>query len=192
MQTTSEYLARVLRRVTKAWTDTRRAFLRVRREAAATPFGKAVTRHAGALSQALPPPIRALSPYARAAAPFAVALAFGSGIWLTALHLAEGATERNEPPLLLHWLRDSTLALPLVLVAVLVALLVAGALIQRLRLGASHVLAQAAVPTLVALFASSALALANPLHEALFEAHEHGLLELPWYLHMVRDGALAY
>src|SRR5262249_33686090 len=126
------------------------------------------------------------------AALFAGALAFGSGIWLTAIHLAEGATERDEPPLLLHWLRDSTLALPLVFVAVLAGLLVAGALIKPLRWGSSHVLAQAAMPTLMALFASIGLALGNPLHEALFEAHAHGVEELPWYLHMVRDGALAY
>src|SRR5262249_3682517 len=137
MQTTSDYLARALRRLMQAQAKTRRAFVRVWRGAAGTPIGKAATRHAVGLAQVLTPTVQALSPYARAAAPFAVALAFGSGLWLTALHLAEGATERDEPPLLLHWLRDSTLALPLVFVAVLGALLVARAPIQRLGVGGS-------------------------------------------------------
>ena len=44
-----------------------------------------------------------------------LALAYGGGLWLNVLHTAEGGYERNEPPLLLHWLRDATLALPLIL-----------------------------------------------------------------------------
>lgn len=57
-------------------------------------------------------------------AAFAIVIAYGDGFWLTALQGAIGAIERNEPPLI-HWLRDATLMLPLVFIAVLVALLCA-------------------------------------------------------------------
>jgi hypothetical protein len=54
----------------------------------------------------------------------AAALAYIDGFWLTALQGAIGAIERNQPPFT-RWLRDSTLMLPLVFLAVLLALLLA-------------------------------------------------------------------
>src|SRR3712207_1856200 len=56
---------------------------------------------------------------------FALVLGYGGGLWLNVLHHAEGGVERNEPPMLLHWLRDSTLALPLVLAATWVGVIAA-------------------------------------------------------------------
>ena len=53
---------------------------------------------------------------------FAIVLAYVDGFWLTALQGTIGAIELNEPPFM-HWLRDSTLMLPLVFLAVLLALL---------------------------------------------------------------------
>ena len=53
---------------------------------------------------------------------FALAIAYVDGFWVTALQGAIGAVELNEPPFL-HWLRDATLMLPLVFLAVLLALL---------------------------------------------------------------------
>ena len=43
-----------------------------------------------------------------------LAFAYGVGMWMQVMHAVEGGYERSEPPLLLHWLRDSTLSLPLV------------------------------------------------------------------------------
>ena len=54
---------------------------------------------------------------------FAIVITYIDGFWLTALQGAIGAIERNEPPFV-RWLRDSTLILPLVFVAVVVALLI--------------------------------------------------------------------
>ncbi len=55
------------------------------------------------------------------ATPLAVALAYGGTAWLQVLHAREGGVERNEPGFLVHWLRDGTLALPLVLMVVALA-----------------------------------------------------------------------
>src|SRR4051812_49506926 len=82
--------------------------------------------------------IRAVSrhPLRRLARPsavlaFTIALAYGGGLWQTLLHHAEGGHERNEPSLLVHWLRDATLALPLVFCAVWVGVLIARRVIER-------------------------------------------------------------
>ena len=53
--------------------------------------------------------------------PFAVVLAYVNGFWVTALRGAVGSTERTTAPFT-SWLRDSTLLLPLFVLAVLVAL----------------------------------------------------------------------
>lgn len=58
------------------------------------------------------------------AAALTVAIVYADGFWLTALQGAIGAIELNEPPFV-HWLRDATLILPLVFLAVLLALLAA-------------------------------------------------------------------
>src|SRR3954468_1038157 len=78
---------------------------------------------------------RPLSALARPSvvAALALVLAYGGGLWLNVLHKAEGGVERNEPPFVLHWLRDATLALPLVMVAVWVGVLLTRRLIERTR-----------------------------------------------------------
>jgi hypothetical protein len=53
--------------------------------------------------------------------PFAVVLAYVNGFWVTALRGAVGSTERTTAPFT-SWLRDSTLLLPLFVLAVMVAL----------------------------------------------------------------------
>ena len=50
---------------------------------------------------------------------------------MTLLHHAEGGTERGEPSLVVHWLRDATLSLPLVFCAVWLGVLVARRLLER-------------------------------------------------------------
>ena len=44
---------------------------------------------------------------------FALPFAYLGGLWLIWLHIVEGGHERNEPSLLVHALRDGTVALPL-------------------------------------------------------------------------------
>lgn len=56
--------------------------------------------------------------------PLAALLAYADGFWMTSLRGATGAIERTQTPLV-DWLRESTLVLPLFVLAVLVALTVA-------------------------------------------------------------------
>ena len=57
-------------------------------------------------------------------ASFAVVIAFGDGFWLTSMHGAVGAIERNQEPLG-RWLRESMLMLPLFFFGVLAAIVLA-------------------------------------------------------------------
>src|SRR4051794_36062142 len=134
---------------------------------------------------------RPLSALARPSvvAAFALLLAYGGGAWLNILHTAEGGYERNEPPFLLHWLRDSTLALPLILAAVWAGVLLARRLIERTRCE-SRAASAATLAACVALLGAVVEGLGGPGHTALFGAHHAGHdLSLP--LHIVRDGLLA-
>jgi hypothetical protein len=123
-----------------------------------------------------------------AALTFAAPLAYGAGCWLILQHHAPGAHEHGEPPLLLHVLRDSTLALPGVLVAVWLALW----LLDRRRgdhrsvPGPARTLLLAAV---VAPAASAALAAGSPLHAWLFDVRAEQ--ELPLLLHLGHDALVA-
>jgi len=85
-----------------------------------------------------------LQVYWSTAALFAVILAFGDGFWLTSMHGAIGAIERNQEPLG-RWVRESALILPLFFVAVLAAMLLARRWFGRsrsrlLRVGATALL----------------------------------------------------
>ncbi|MBI3977739.1 MAG: multicopper oxidase domain-containing protein [Chloroflexi bacterium] len=122
---------------------------------------------------------------------FALALAYGGGLWLHVLHETMGATEHGAPLGVIHWLRDSTLMLPLVLAAVCAANLVVQRLLVACGRGVSPVLAGAVHTAAIALLTSAAVAAADPLHAALFEAHHHDAHDLPLVLHMARDGLLA-
>src|SRR4030081_2527610 len=106
-----------------------------------------------------------------AMAMYSLVLAYGGGLWLHLLHEAEGATELNAPPGVIHWLRDSTLSLPLVIVGVVLATLLARRLLERYGDGASRLLVGAAVAAAVALYTSVVVAGGNPLHWLLFQAH---------------------
>jgi FtsP/CotA-like multicopper oxidase with cupredoxin domain len=127
------------------------------------------------MSRRVPPPL------------FGIPLAYGVGLWLVWLHAAEGGHEHNEPPLLLHWLRDSTLALPGVIVAAWLALWLAR---RMWRTGSiSGLLETATTVSLVAIAVSAAFALGTPFHQQLFESHEGH--ELPLLVHMLRDAVIA-
>src|SRR5919202_6042478 len=121
---------------------------------------------------------------------FTLALAYGGGFWETLLHHVEGGHERNEPGLVLHWLRDSTLALPLVCAAVWIGILLARRLIERHRLEHAPRLAGATLAATVAWVDSTVVGLASPLHNTLFQAGHSGP-EAFYLVHAGRDALLA-
>jgi hypothetical protein len=113
-----------------------------------------------------------------------LALAYGAGFWLVVLHRAEGGHETGEPGLLIHGLRDGTLALPGVLAAVVLGAAVSAHLGARdVRLRPALVAAGAAAAAAVVLAAGS------PLHALFFSAEEGG--DLPAAVHLGRDALVA-
>ena len=119
-------------------------------------------------------------------------LTYGGGFWLWLLHEVEGATELNAPPGVIHWLRDSTLSLPLVALGVVLGAMLARRLLARLGRGAPGPLAAALVAVVLAFYASAVLSVGNPIHSVLFPEDVHGGgHDLPIALHVVRDGLLA-
>ena len=62
---------------------------------------------------------------------FAVPLVCSAGLWLVLIYRVAGETDPNDPRFALHWLRDATLAFPVVLAAVWVALRIADGVLER-------------------------------------------------------------
>ena len=119
-------------------------------------------------------------------------LTYGGGLWLYLLHEVEGATEPNAPPGVIHWLRDSTLSLPLVALGVFLGAILAQRLLERCGRNASELLSGALVAVVLALYASVVLSVGNPIHGLLFAADVHGGgHDLPVGIHVMRDGLLA-
>lgn len=126
-------------------------------------------------------------------AALAVALAYGGGLWLHVQHTLEAATELNEPPGLIHWLRDSTLALPICVFAAWLGVRVAQRLLERSGHSSSRLRAGALVASATSILASVLLLAASPLHAALFHArhaNDDGQL-LSGLAHLAADGSLA-
>ncbi|MEA2151085.1 MAG: hypothetical protein QOD69_2915 [Solirubrobacteraceae bacterium] len=121
---------------------------------------------------------------------FALPFAYLGGLWLIWLHIVEGGHERNEPGLLVHALRDGTVALPLICVAVWAGIVLGRRLIARWGAEHSRLLAAGVLAVSVAVAASVAQGLTNPAHASLFGAH-HGGHEPSLVVHMLRDGLLA-
>jgi hypothetical protein len=87
-------------------------------------------------------------------------------LWTHAVHWRSGAREAHDVTFWQHWLRDSTLSIPLILLAVLAASMAVG---RRARM----VHTASAVATAV----SAALALGVPVHGGIFgHAAHHGVL----------------
>ncbi len=121
---------------------------------------------------------------------FAVALAYLGGLWLVVMHHVEGGHERNEPGLVVHWLRDSTLALPMTVLAVWGGILLARRFIVRSGAERSPLLAGAVLAAVVAYVDSTLMGLMNPIHNSMFGA-SHGGHEPGFVAHMARDALLA-
>jgi hypothetical protein len=119
---------------------------------------------------------------------FALPFAYLGGLWLIWLHIVEGGHERNEPSLLVHALRDGTVALPLICVAVWAGILGARRLITRWGAEDSRLLSAGVLAVSVAVAAAVAQGLTNPAHASLFGAH-HGGHEPSLLVHMLRDGS---
>ncbi len=125
---------------------------------------------------------------------FAFALAYGGGLWLHLLHQADGAIELNAPPPLVHWLRDSTLMLPLVVVSIILALILVEKILERTARvhESSQPASDALIVAFIALVTSIATGAASPIHNLLFDAQHHlGDEEMPVVFHIFYDGALA-
>lgn len=121
-----------------------------------------------------------------------LALAYGGGLWLHLLHEAEGATEPGAPIGVLHWLRDSTLLLPFVLLAVWISLRLGRRFLVASAGGGSPAVGAVLLAAVVAAVTSLAEALASPLHTIAFGAHhDHHGVEMPLALHMAYDGVVA-
>jgi len=123
---------------------------------------------------------------------FTVIMTYGGGLWLWLLHELEGAVEPNEPPGVIHWLRDSSLSLPLVALGIFVGARLAQRLLERNGRRADDVLVGAFIAVVLALYASVVLSIGNPVHGWLFGGTIHGGgHDLPFALHMLRDGLVA-
>ena len=141
--------------------------------------------------------IRALSrqPVTRLARPLlayllAVALAYGGGAWLVAIHRS-GDTESAQAGFVATWLRDATLALPIILTAVWIGLVVTRRMLERTGSRPSRTVAVALLAVIVGGLTALVTSLFGPLHQVLF-ATGHAGHDLPFVLHMMRDAVVAF
>src|SRR3954451_17254068 len=118
----------------------------------------------------------------------ALVLAFAVGVWLIRLHEAIGGAERHSLPFLLHWLRDTGLAAPFVVVAVLLAR-EAGARAVEAVGGMTARAALAVEIGASAVGASVAFAFVSPLQSLVFLGSQPSPSSLP--IAAGRDGLVA-
>jgi hypothetical protein len=119
----------------------------------------------------------------------AAAIAYIGGLWLHWLHVMEGGHETFEISPILHWLRDSSLAFPLILVATWLALMVSSVILRRNGWQASRRRSYAVEVISVVILTSGFILAGNPVHAVLFGAsHLH---EASFTAHMLRDGLLS-
>ena len=120
-----------------------------------------------------------------------LAIAYGGGLWLTAVHHAEGGTEAGDPGFVFHWLRDATLALPVVMVAVWAGVLLARRVLSRSAAEPSVAVGAALLAMIVGGLTAAGTSVFGPLHRWLFAA-EHGGHDIPFATHLVRDALIAF
>ena len=141
-----------------------------------------------------PPTTRCVPDRARPAALvwLSLAIVYGGGWWLHTIHALQGATEEGAPSDVTHWLRDSTLALPIVFLGVWLGLRVVRELLRPFDGDDLGVLRPMAVVALVGIVTSIVVALASPVHALMFQAEHHHLhagMAMP--AHMALEGVLA-
>jgi hypothetical protein len=118
---------------------------------------------------------------------YAIATAYGGAFWLVVLRRAEGDYERHQTPLLLEWLRNATLALPLIVVAAAAGLMLASWARERWEIR-SRLSSGALTATLIAYLASCSLAVTSRAQGAILGLHDAHPLALP--VMVLRDGAV--
>ena len=123
--------------------------------------------------------IHALSrqPVTRLVRPFAafllsLVIAYGGGLWLTAVHHA-GATA-GQPGFVTHWLRDATLVLPVVMLAVWVGLLVTRRVLSRSAVEPSVTIGASLLAIVVGGLTAIGTAAFGLLHLVLFAGEHSG------------------
>ena len=118
-----------------------------------------------------------------------VAISYGGGLWVNIQHELEGAHEANELSPLLHWLRDSSLALVFIFFGTLIALSFSRWLIQRFNGRISQLGQWALIAVVLGIFTGAAFAIGIPVHGYLFGAHvEEGSALV---VDMLKDGSIA-
>ena len=120
----------------------------------------------------------------------AVALAYGGGAWLAKVHLS-GSVEPDQAGFVATWLRDATLAFPVVMVAVWIGLLVTRRVLDRTGAQVPRPVAVALLAVVVGGLTAVVTSVFGPLHQVLF-ATGHAGHELPFALHMLRDALVAF
>jgi len=105
------------------------------------------------------------------------------------VHHQEGAHELIEISPVMHWLRDASLALPLIFLAAWPAMRLIRRQVEQRDWKTRPWLTALVEMAAIALLASAFITAANPLHSWLFQAsHEH---EVSLTRHLVRDGLIS-
>lgn len=117
-----------------------------------------------------------------------IAISYGGGLWVNVQHELEGAHEANELSPILHWLRDSTLAMVFIFFGVMMALSFLRWLLQRTDDRLSPMAQQALTVLVLGVFTGTGFALGIPVHGFLFGTHLEVGMEL--VTDMLTDGSI--
>ncbi|HEY5669583.1 MAG TPA: hypothetical protein VIS10_06255, partial [Anaerolineales bacterium] len=118
-----------------------------------------------------------------------LAIAYGGGLWLHLLHEFEGGHELMPVHPVLHWLRDASLALPLITLAAWLALRLAASFTRAKGWQAARLRSRLVEVAALTLLTSGFVMAGNPIHGLLFGAsHQH---ETSFTSHLLRDGLLS-
>ena len=120
-----------------------------------------------------------------------LAIAYGGGLWLTTVHHVEGGVEAGQPGFVAHWLRDATLALPVVMLAVWAGVLLTRRVLSRSAVEPSVAVGASLLAMVVGGLSAITTSVFGPLHAVLFSA-EHGGHGMSFATHMLRDALMAF
>ncbi|HNK63053.1 MAG TPA: hypothetical protein PKL78_08950 [Anaerolineales bacterium] len=116
-----------------------------------------------------------------------VAISYIGGLWVNIQHALESMHETQELQPILHWLRDSSLAMVFIFFAVMMALSFSRWLTGRKNLQISQTATWLLTAGILGIFTGAAFALGIPVHGYLFGEHvEEGASLL---MDMLRDGS---
>ena len=118
-------------------------------------------------------------------------IAYGGGLWLTTVHHVEGGVEAGDPGFVAHWLRDATLALPVVMIAVWAGVLLTRRVLSRSAAEPSVAIGASLLAMVVGGLAAVATSVFGPLHAVLFSA-QHAGHEMSFASHLLRDALVAF